>query len=192
MVCKYLTLSDFTERQCFSSNDYEAKENVFIKYQIHHIHLTVTPDEVSVLIESNERNMAIIWFGTDMLPNDSYHQSSIIDCNNTSRNEIKLSNLERQTAYTICLINMVDTTVSPLDCVSYYHYGAEVNGIWLLQSSKPLAISVIVGCLLISIIVGMVIGSIFAYRFSMKLHYSIDTTVSIQDTKNPNLINDLK
>lgn len=181
---------DLTGKQCISSDDYDA--NVFIQRQICEINVTVKSNEVSVFINSNEPNLALIWFGSNKLTEfpDSYHQGHIIDCVSASQNEIKLRNLKQEIAYTVCLINIDVATVSPLDCISFYQYGSENNGVWLLQSSKQLVIKVNVGGLLVTIVFGIVIGSIFSFRMTM--HSSKNNTVFLQESDNPNAASDSK
>lgn len=175
VVCNPIVINN---KQCFSSTDYEAKENVFIESRIYQIRVTVRSDEISVLIEATRQ----IWYR--MISQNHITKVLLLVATVPRKKLFKLKDLDRGTVYTICLINIVEATVSPLDCISYYRYGAEFNGVWLIQRSKLLVIGAMVRSLLTSIIVSMMIGSIY-FR-------SYHNTESIQKTFNPNLVDDSK
>lgn len=157
------TYSDnYLEKECFSFDHIAENYTVLIQSQMKEMELSVTADEdVLVVIESMGENLALIWFGSDTLRGASlyYVQSSNIDCISSLRKEIVITNLDKAKVYTFCLINITHTTVTPLDCISYYH--REYNKIWFPESSQPLVIGVIVTCLVLSNIVGMTVAIIF-------------------------------
>lgn len=157
--------NNFKEIECFSPDGIAANHKVLIQSHIQLMELTVRAGDALVTLENIDEDLALVWFGSDKLSSDSskYQQSANIDCFSSFSKEIVIKNLDKAKVYTFCLMSMVHTTVSPLDCMAYNHgeKATESDKIWLSEASKLMVISVIVAGLVSSIIVGMTTAAIF-------------------------------
>lgn len=74
-------------------------------------------------------NYFLLWYHTII--------DNIINCAQSRVGSYLLENLMENTAYTLCSMNKFKTTVSPLDCMSYYHKAKPKDYIpWILQKYK--------------------------------------------------------
>ncbi len=108
--------------------------------------------EVNLKIETEEdtNSIAVIWF-------DENHKSEEINC--ISKNEITsipITNLKNDMTYSFCLLDKNNTSVSPLDCISYAK--RDVQTVWLFESTKPLTVTLVVISLALNVVVGIAIG----------------------------------
>lgn len=111
-------------------------------------------------------NFVIIWFQTVLYSDEPdllhYQASETIDCLGSDSSIFLISNLTANHAYTICLVNKAETTISPFDCMPYYVRSDEVPdsdaNIWILEEDKALVIGLVFGAALLSVIFGLVIS----------------------------------
>lgn len=111
-------------------------------------------------------NFVIIWFQTVLYSDGPdlfhYQASDTIDCLGSDSSTFLISNLTANHAYTICLVNKDETTISPFDCMPYYVRSDEVPdsdaNIWILEEDKALVIGLLVGATILSVIFGLVLS----------------------------------
>lgn len=156
---------DSIKKECYSHSDDkgDGKIDVLIQPQLQKIRLTGTPDGITVWLENNSSDLILIWFKSEKMFDDDYeyHQNAMVsNCFVDLNNPIRISNLDEDTSYTLCLMNVSHKTASPFDCVSYYNRGIDEQliAVWLYETSKPLTISLVIVACLISIFIGMLIG----------------------------------
>lgn len=77
-------------------------------------------------------------------------------------------------AYTFCLMNFMETTVSHLDCISFAKRGNYNEQPWLFESSKNFVIGMIAIACSLTVLIGMAFG-----------HFAMKTTTNGNRTLNP-------
>ncbi|KAJ6642141.1 Transposable element Hobo transposase [Pseudolycoriella hygida] len=149
------------DQECSSYDDPQSKIKISIQPRQHQIRLSETPESVLVMVDEHSRDLVLMWTKSGKFENENfeyYENSNLSDCIANVTDSIRINNLETDTSYTFCLLNISQPTISPLDCISYINRGEEKQ-IWLYTSSKPLVISIIVIVCTVNIIVGMVVGA---------------------------------
>lgn len=112
---------------------------------------------VRIKIDTKNVRFSLIWFhitvsnSSDEKYRRTNHQTEVFTEINLQRN------LLYRTAYTFCVLNVLSDTVSPFDCKSYYHMKLRSN-VWISKSYIGLFLSISISCLIISIILGIVVG----------------------------------
>ncbi len=156
------------EKECPSyTNGGNQKIRISVQPKMQRIQLKLngTSDGVLVMLEKYLEDLVLVWFKSEKFTNDYeyQHNSNASDCFANLSAPIRINDLEADTSYTFCLLNISQLTVSPFDCISYYNHGNEEKliAVWLYESSKPLTISLIVIACIANIIIGVLIGSIF-------------------------------
>lgn len=166
--------NELPTKECHGSHN-----KVSILSQTHDMLLSLRSAEIYVKLETYRSDMVLMWFGTELITDDMlmYQQGEIIDCvaNLSSEIAVNMNNLQEGVTYTLCLLGSADTTVSPLNCLSYHHQEMqrEYNSIWVYKSSKSLIISLIFASLIATVVAGFIIGA-----FSMKHALSHGTKIS--------------
>ncbi len=190
--------NDADEKECLSYNDAEHKTNISIQPQMQRIQLNETSEGVTVILDKYSTDLILIWFKAERLNDDVieyYRNSNATDCFANLSHAIHVKDLDAATSYTLCVMNITQQSVSPLDCISYYNQGNEKR-VWFYASSKWLTISLIViGCIA-NIIVGVIIGAIFV-KFSNheKINFRLAITFwkdSKREAINSKLIDNFK
>lgn len=192
---------NYDEKECPFYNDAESKTKISIKPQMQRIRLNDTVEGLTVMLDKHSTDLILIWFKSEKLSNDAleyYQNSNTSDCVANLSYTIHIKDLEQNTGYTLCLMNITEQSVSPLDCISYHNQGNEETliAVFLYASSKPLTISLILITCIANIIIGVIIGAIFM-KFSMNDKFSCRLTFRNwkdpqRGAKNSHLIEDFQ
>lgn len=149
-------------QKCYESGESERSKNVSIK--LPRASLTVNENEyggVEVEVDTLSENFVLLWFSS--FDQERYYTASNeTTCVIGATNTIPISNLKEDTAYTFCMMDSTETTVSPLDCMSYCKPLTSEKP-WLFYGKKSLSISVAVFACFISLFIGLALG-MFVFR----------------------------
>lgn len=153
-------------KECFDEITNEC-EDILIKGQtkikdvIIDEHGVVT---IEIDVETYSKNWVVIWFHTKMSSDgvqEYYESSDEIVCQSSETAIFTIRNLTINTAYTICLVDKGETTISPLDCMPYYFEVLDENNDdapWILEEDKVKVISFVACGGIVSIILGIVLS----------------------------------
>lgn len=99
-------------------------------------------NDVRIQFEQETSNYMLLWM-------DTIHELSVLNCVYSVFGQFSLENLIEETAYTICTINKFKATISPFDCMPYYHRAKAKSYIaWILLENRTLYIIIyVIGCL---------------------------------------------
>lgn len=157
--------TEIPKKECVGSHN-----KVAILSQTHDMLLSLRSAQIYVKLDTYRSDMVLIWFGTELITDDMlmYQQGEIIDCVANLSSEIAVNNLQEGVTYTFCLLDSADTTVSPLNCLSYHHQEMqrEYNSIWVYKRSKSLIMSLIFASLIATVVAGFIIGT-FSMRHAL-------------------------
>lgn len=131
-----------------------------------------------VIVEVNDYAAAsymVIWFETISSVDGSnqvyYESSSKIECiSPESSVQFRIPNLVQQRTYTICLVDKMETTVSPFDCLPYYAKSNDMDDeaadktAWLMHEDRPIVIGVVSGSAVLSGLFGLVVAIVLIRR----------------------------
>lgn len=149
-------------QECYEAGKQELSKTVSIKNR--RAGLIVNENEfgdVVVEVDTFTENSILVWFS--LVDQETYYSASDeITCVIGETKSIPVANLREDTAYTFCLMDSAEKTVSPLDCISYAKRNTSQQP-WLFNSSKSLVISLAIVACSISMFIGMAIG-IFALK----------------------------
>lgn len=189
------------EKECSSYHEVQSKIKVSIQPPMQPILLNSTSEGVSVILDKHSSDLLLIWFKSEKFTSDTlvyYQNANASDCFVNLSNLIFINDLETETSYTFCLMNISQQTVSPLDCISYYNHGEEetLKAVWLYASNKPLTISVIVIVCIGNICIGVIIGAI-VLKFSKYRAFSFQLAFQcwkdpLHEATNPRVIGDVR
>lgn len=171
-VADRIEIQKFSNREMISMEctDYDTSNCEVVQMRDHSkIKEVSTRSNGDLVIELDvigEHNFVIIWFqtvlyadGPDML---HYQASDTIDCLGSDSSIFLISNLSANHAYTICLVNKEETTISPFDCMPYYVRSDDVPdsdaNIWILEEDKALVIGLVFGAAFLSVIFGLLLS----------------------------------
>lgn len=150
---------------CYAAGESELSKTVVIKTP--RAGLTANENEygdVIVDVDTLTENSVLIWFS--LADRDTYYTANDeIACVIGTTTSIPVNNLRDDTAYTFCLMDSSEKTVSPLDCISYTKRHIREQP-WLLDSSKSLIISMLAVACSISVLVGLAVGR-FVWKTEM-------------------------
>lgn len=184
------------EKGCYSYSNVEGTTKIAIVPKMQAIRLDITAEGASIKLEKTSSNLILIWFKSETFTNDTleYHQNTnVSDCFTDLSNPIHITNLDNNTTYTFCLMNITQQTVSPFDCLSYHHQRDVEQFTWLYENSKSVTICIAVFSCIASIIIGMIMGAIF---MKCKKDDSFSFRLALQcwknDPESSNFINDYK
>lgn len=148
---------------CYEANESKQSQMVFIKTPSAILTVNENADgDVILEVDTVIKNSVLIWFS--LVDRETYITASEeITCVIGAQNSIPVYNLREETAYTFCLMDSTEKTVSPLDCISYTKRHVGYTTPWLFNSSKSLIISMAVVACSISALIGLAIG-----RYALK------------------------
>lgn len=155
-------------QECFDESTNEC-ENVLIQGQTKLKEVIIDEKGVVTIeidVDTYSRNWVIIWFHTNMEkdgPHEYYESSDEIVCQSSDTAVFTIRNLTHNTAYTICLVDKGETTISPLDCMPYYFQVTDPNdddAPWILEEDKVKVISFVACGGIVSIILGVFLSYI--------------------------------
>lgn len=161
-----------------------------------------TEQNGDVIIEV-QNNMAAsymaVWFETISSVDGSnqvyYESSNNIECISSENiAQFRMQNLVPNKAYTICLVDKIESTVSPFDCLPYYlrsddNVDDDMERIdqvdaWLMHEDRPLVIGVVSGSAILSGLVGLIVAIVMIRRNPIWLSGRSRRVVAVAGTKN--------
>lgn len=162
--------NDFRELQCTSVNETIAESVYVVHIQAPMVQMKVEMvSDVDLIVSVERDDLGLIWFGSVQVSgvvgkSMEFQRSERIDCvSRIHSGQITVRPTEKLN--TFCLIKLPHTTVSPLDCMSYYHHGhdsIQFGKVWLAESSRMVAIGVICAALVSNVVVGIIAAVIFS------------------------------
>lgn len=150
------SIPDEFRQECYEA---ETDRSKIVSIKTPRAGLTIHENEngdVIAEVDKLSENSILIWFSS--VDQQTYYSASDeITCAVGATNSIPINNIKEETAYTFCLMDSTEKTVSPLDCISYTKGHAREKP-WLLNDSKGLVVSMIVVACGISVFTGLAIG----------------------------------
>lgn len=144
-------------QKCYESGESEQSKNVAIK--LPRASLTVHENKyggVEVEVDTLIKNFVLLWFAS--LDQETYDSATDeTACVIGAKKTIPINNLKEETAYSFCMMDTTETTVSPLDCMSYAKPRTSEQP-WLFYGNKSLIISMAVVACCISFCIGLALG----------------------------------
>lgn len=155
------TTPDEFSQECFQQGKIdEVSDIVAIKTPSQKFSIVKNENGGTVLqIDGPMENRTLIWFSLNHNVthfNDDYE----INCLIASNTFIQITNLTQKSisAYTFCLMNSTENTISPLDCISYTTQDNNHALAWFNGSKKGFAITMITITCSSTVLIGMALG----------------------------------
>lgn len=152
---------------CLPSDGSENFNVISIEAPIHRMQILQTDNDAVILLQADglNENSVLIWLSLD----DQMNNSNSIDnanCVIGSGSSFRVDNLMKNSVYTFCLMDPMEVTVSPLDCISFMKKSNSNGQPWLNVNEKNRIIGITFLACGLSTLLGLAIG-ILSYKMKI-------------------------
>lgn len=116
--------------------------------------ITTNVTDGTVLIENSKKclDTVLLWLDKDTT------NSSIGCLHSNNESFYTINDLKPETVYTFCAMQEKKSTVSPYNCLPYYHLPHKLSNLWISSKQRTLVISLMIVVYICCIIIGTVIA----------------------------------